>query len=1210
MKRVLLSCFAALGIGASAQITVNESFESTTTPTGWAYSGFSRTTTSPRFCAGTAGLSRNFYGGNAGNLVYTSNVSNGGDLAVSFQYKTLEYSSGSGVGGTLKVEYSIDGGTTYAQLGADVALSSVTSCTTFTGNIPAGTIPAAANFKFRISNQFISGDYWLVVDDVKLNQTATTAPACTTITAPTAGATGVASGATLSWNVAPGATSYVVNMGTTPGGTDVMNGVDVGNVTSYSVTPGLLYNTQYYVNVLPKNNFGLATGCTETSFTTTATVPCPAVSAPTAGAFGQSLTPTISWGAVAGATSYTVTVGSSAGASDVVAGVDVGNVTSYTFATPLSTNTKYYYTINAIAGASSSSSCTERDFTTMCDPFAIPYFEGFENGYTHNTAVAGCLSQANATGTSTNVWTANNTLTDYNRAPRTGSWNAFLKYSSDRWMFIPVQLTAGTSYTVKLFARQDGATATNSNVGISYGTSASAAAMTNVVAAPTGIINGDYQQVSGSFTPATTGTYVVGIKGYMNGSPWYISLDDISIDVAAACIEPNGVTSSAPTATSYTLTWTAPPTAPAGGYDVYYSTSNTPPDASTAPTLTGLTGLTTNVSNLQPLTEYYSWVRSNCSATEKSTWFYGGKVTTLTFCPNVTAPANNATGVSTTPTITWDAVNGATNYNITVGSTPGASDVVAGVDLGNVTSYTFATPLLNDTPYYYTINADNGTVYSNSCTERMFRTMCLPYTVPYNEGFENGYTHDSPVAGCLSQASQTGTGVWKANNTFTDYNRTPRTGSWNAFLIYGNEDWLFIPIQLTAGITYTAKVYARQDGATASNSNVGISYGTSASASAMTNVVAAPTGIVNGDYQKISGNFTVPTTGTYVVGIKGYMNGTPWYVSLDDISIEEASSCIEPTALATVSATATSANISWTAPVGTAPANGYAVYYTASSVVPDATTVASQTSATTTAALTGLTSDTQYYVWVKSLCSTTESSSWAGPLMVTTGYCPPTGGSSSQLYYLGNVSTTGGVTNLAYTASSYQAYDNQVATTFSGTPGTAITVNILPSSSDAYYYVWVDWNNDFKFDGAGEVVLATTSYTTSATATINIPAGQAAGDYRVRMAQSYIGAVTPCGPAAYGNYVDFTLSVGALATAEVATKDNVKIYPNPFVDVLNVSDVKDVRSVTITDASGRLVKTIAKPTTELHLGDLKTGMYLVTLHYKDGSVKTMKAMKK
>jgi hypothetical protein len=340
------------------------------------------------------------------------------------------------------------------------------------------------------------------------------------------------------------------------------------------------------------------------------------------------------------------------------------------------------------------------------------------------------------------------------------------------------------------------------------------------------------------------------------------------------------------------------------------------------------------------------------------------------------------------------------------------------------------------------------------------------------------------------------------------------------------------------------------------------------------------------------------------------MNGTPWYVSLDDISIEEASSCIEPTALATVSATATSANISWTAPVGTAPANGYAVYYTTSSVVPDATTVASQTSATTAAALTGLTADTQYYVWVKSLCSTTESSSWAGPLMVTTGYCPPTGGSSSQLYYLGNVSTTGGVTNLAYTASSYQAYDNQVATTFSGVQGAAITVNLLPSSADAYYYIWVDWNNDMKFDGPGESVLATTSYATSATGTINIPAAQTPGNYRVRMAESYIGTLTPCGPAAYGNYVDFTLSVGALATTEVAAKDSVKIYPNPFVDVLHISDVREVRSISIVDASGRLVKTIAKPTAELQLGDLKTGLYMVTLHYKDGSVKTVKAMKK
>jgi hypothetical protein len=51
-------------------------------------------------------------------------------------------------------------------------------------------------------------------------------------------------------------------------------------------------------------------------------------------------------------------------------------------------------------------------------------------------------------------------------------------------------------------------------------------------------------------------------------------------------------------------------------------------------------------------------------------------------------------------------------------------------------------------------------------------------------------------------------------------------------------------------------------------------------------------------------------------------------------------------------------------------------------------------------------------------------SSLIGPITVYTGYCTPTGGTSSTTYYLNNVTTTGGWTNLAYTASSYQAYVN------------------------------------------------------------------------------------------------------------------------------------------------------------------------------------------
>ncbi|MBL1222840.1 choice-of-anchor J domain-containing protein [Chryseobacterium sp. L7] len=84
-----------------------------------------------------------------------------------------------------------------------------------------------------------------------------------------------------------------------------------------------------------------------------------------------------------------------------------------------------------------------------------------------------------------------------------------------------------------------------------------------------------------------------------------------------------------------------------------------------------------------------------------------------------------------------------------------------------------------------------------------------------------------------------------------------------------------------------------------------------------------------------------------------------------------------------------------------------------------------------------------------------------------------------------------------------------------------------------------------------------------------------------------------------------------LATSEVsAAKNDIKAYPNPFTDVLSISDISKVKSVSVLDAAGRLVKTIDNPSSVLHLEDLKQGVYLVTLHLKDGSKQTIKAIKK
>ncbi|WP_267405982.1 MULTISPECIES: choice-of-anchor J domain-containing protein [unclassified Chryseobacterium] len=109
---------------------------------------------------------------------------------------------------------------------------------------------------------------YLYADTFVVDTTPTAIPLCTSFTSPTNGATGVNSDGVLTWNSASGAAGYKLKVGTTSGGTDVVNNEDLGDVINYNIPGTLNMNTTYYATITPYNNLGDAVGCSQISFTT------------------------------------------------------------------------------------------------------------------------------------------------------------------------------------------------------------------------------------------------------------------------------------------------------------------------------------------------------------------------------------------------------------------------------------------------------------------------------------------------------------------------------------------------------------------------------------------------------------------------------------------------------------------------------------------------------------------------------------------------------------------------------------------------------------------------------------------------------------------------------------------------------------------------------------------------------------------------------
>ncbi|MCA6065602.1 fibronectin type III domain-containing protein [Chryseobacterium sp. RG1] len=591
-----------------------------------------------------------------------------------------------------------------------------------------------------------------------------------------------------------------------------------------------------------------------------------------------------------------------------------------------------------------------------------------------------------------------------------------------------------------------------------------------------------------------------------------------------SCYAPSALTvaSASITASGATASWTAALVAPSG-YEVYYSTSNTAPSSSTVLNATNSVSSTTTsapISGLASSTTYYVWVRSSCSGTDKSTWTAVTSFTTLATC---FAPTAIVTTGSTSATIdlSWTAATpvptlGYEIYYSTSSTAPSSSTPAT---ITNITGTTYTIPgLAANTAYYIWVrskcSSTDQSTWSSSVTG--YTGYCVP-------------TGGSSSTTYYLKTITTTNAVTNLAYTASSYSAYVNNATTTSFSSYPGGSFNYA---LANSTTATCYFYIWVDW------NNDLDFNDAGETMLATTTYAATS----------SGTFTVPSTqalGSYRARIALSESGAitscgpaPYGNYVDfTFNVVAAPSCLIPTAVTFTGASSNTANVSWTAPTP-APAQGYEIYYSTSSTAPSSSTPATITNITgTTYTIPGLAADTTYYIWVRSKCSSTDQSAWSTSTTAYTGYCVPTGGSGSTTYYLKTITTTNAVTNLAYTASSYSAYVNNATTTsFSSYPGGSFNYALANSTTaTCYFYIWVDWNNDLDFNDAGETVLATTTYAATSSGTFTVPSTQALGSYRARIALSESGAITSCGPAPYGNYVDFTFNVVAAPTCFAPT---------------------------------------------------------------------------
>ncbi|WP_073289937.1 reprolysin-like metallopeptidase [Chryseobacterium polytrichastri] len=347
---------------------------------------------------------------------------------------------------------------------------------------------------------------------------------------------------------------------------------------------------------------------------------------------------------------------------------------------------------------------------------------------------------------------------------------------------------------------------------------------------------------------------------------------------------------------------------------------------------------------------------------------------------------------------------------------------------------------------------------------------------------------------------------------------------------------------------------------------------------------------------------TIPNSATTTgrIMVKG-SNHIFFDVNNANITVNAGSGIIDTTAptAATLSAsgtTSTSTNLSWSGSTDAVGVTGYDVYQGASLI---------GSTASTSYTVTSLTPSTNYNFTVKAKDAAGNISVASNSVSVTTlagstvSYCSATSTNTAD-ERIGNVKF-GTIDN---TSTGTAGYENFTTISTNVTRGNTYAISVTPvwtsTNYSEAYAVYIDYNGNGDFTDSGELAWSKAgSTTTPATGSITIPATATVGTTRMRVMMQYSSIPTsPCGSYTYGQVEDYTLNIASSGKGELSDPKNlltdIKLYPNPVRDILNVSNTTS-EDYKIFDMGGKLINSGKLQRGSVNVSSLIKGAYMIQI---------------